>query len=184
MAKKPVKKAAVKKTVKKKVETTILQDDVNRVIALLETIDAKLGLFYDKLDAAPTVVEQHDRELSQKQQAQKGVTVDAPIVEVVHKVDVDSVEVASNPVQTVEPKNFADPAPVLINQAGEPVQLTFEIVKDEAQLLCNYDKENKGGFYVARGIITKYGVQKLENLDPAQYPAIVAEFRKAVKEWK
>ena len=74
---------------------------------------------------------------------------------------------------------------VLINQAGEAVELTYEVVKVEAEKLVKIDEfTEKRGFAKAREIIIGYKVTKLEEVPKENYPVIIEQFRKAVSEWK
>jgi len=63
--------------------------------------------------------------------------------------------------------------------------LTYDVVKAEAQKLVKINEfTDKAGFYKAREIITSYNVSKLEDVSKENYSEIVAQFRKAVSEWK
>ncbi len=74
---------------------------------------------------------------------------------------------------------------VLINQSGETVELTYEVVKAEAEKLVKIDEfTEKRGFAKAREIIMGYGVSRFEDVPKENYPAIIEQFRKAVSEWK
>ena len=74
---------------------------------------------------------------------------------------------------------------ILINQQGDTVELTYEVVKTEAQNLVKLDEhEGQKGFAKAKEIIIGYNVARLEDVPKENYPEIIAQFRKAAKEWK
>ena len=74
---------------------------------------------------------------------------------------------------------------LLINQQGGTVELTYEVVKTEAQKLVKLDEhEGQKGFAKAKEIILGYNVARLEDVPKENYPEIIAQFRKAAKEWK
>ena len=74
---------------------------------------------------------------------------------------------------------------ILINQQGDTVELTYEVVKTEAQNLVKLDEhEGQKGFAKAKEIIIGYNVARLEDVPKENYPEIIAQFRKVIKEWK
>ncbi len=89
-------------------------------------------------------------------------------------------EVATGDVKQEEVKSD-----VLITQSGEAVVLTYDIVKGEAQKLVQLDEHTEQkGFARAREIIIGYNVAELKDVPKENYPEIVAQFRKAILEWK
>lgn len=73
----------------------------------------------------------------------------------------------------------------IINQEGEALELTYEVVMEEANKLVSIDQfGEKRGFGEAKKIILSYGVAKLEDVPKEYYSEIIANFRGAVKAWK
>ncbi len=126
--------------------------------------------------------------------SKKSESIDfSEVVEVLKRIDAKLDLIYSNKPSTILPTLTdvkkedlqPDSKQHLINQSGEAVELTHEVVMEEAQKLVSINEHtDKAGFHKAREIIIGYGVTKLEDVPKENYPVIVEQFRKAVSEWK